>query len=99
MHFYVTIFVIPTENCKKKFFYKYNAMIFLPNCSKSARPKKFFLTHESPKPPLLKTMLGHSSQEQVDPGNQFTRASRSRKSMKNGSVLFFFKTLADDVNF
>ena len=30
---------------------------------------------------------------------QFTRASRSRKSMKNGSVLFFFKTLADDVNF
>ena len=32
-------------------------------------------------------------------GAQFMRASRSRKSMKNGSVLFFFKTLADDVNF
>ena len=33
-------------------------MIFLPNCSKSARPKKFFLPHESPKPAILKTMLG-----------------------------------------
>ena len=45
LHFYVTIFPIPTQNCKKKFWYQYFAMIFPPNSSKFLKicpPTKIF---------------------------------------------------------
>ena len=67
LYFYVVIFPMPTQNCKKsinsnsfpRFFFQMSR-----NGSKSARPKNFFPSHKSPKPPTTRqpATISHSGE-------------------------------------
>ena len=73
LYFYVVIFPMPTQNCKKsinsnsfpRFFFQMGQ-----NGSKSARPKNFFPPHKSPKPPKTRQPATISHSDRQGPGNQ-----------------------------
>ena len=65
LYFYVVIFPMPTQNCKKSFNSNSFPRFFFQmgrNGSKSARPKNFFPPHKSPKPPKTRqpATISHS---------------------------------------
>ena len=65
LYFYVVIFPMPTQNCKKSFNSNSFPRFFFQmgrNGSKSARPKNFFPPHKSPKLPKPRhpTTISHS---------------------------------------
>ena len=66
LYFYVVIFPMPTQNCKKSFNSNSFPRFFFQigqNGSKSARPKNFFPPHKSPKPPKTRqpATISHSA--------------------------------------